>query len=398
MSLIQPTTKEISDNIIAQLEATLNQTIPLFPKAFNRVLAKALGGLFVILFKYGGSIFLNIFVSTASTRETVINGRTLIPLVELGRLVGAGDPVAATPAQLLIDITVTNQVGQLDSGTQLVNSENGVTYITNGAVLLDAPVVQVTILAVSDQAGGDGSGVIGNLEPGAIVSFANPLANVVRDAIVDSQVVTGADGEDLDTVYRQRVLDRFQKRPQGGALADYEEWGEEVAGIINVFPYTSDCPGQVDVFAEATVESSGDPDGKPTAAQLQAVLDSIELDEAGLATRRPANALVNAFAIARTAFVVEIVGLDVTDPASVQVSITTAITDFFLRRSPFIEGLTVPPRADRISRSEVESIAGQVVANAGGVFSGAILKLDGDPIELFTLGQGEKAKATVVFI
>jgi len=61
MSLVTPTTKELSDNIIAQLEATLNQTIPLLPRAFNRVLAKALAAVFILLYKYGGFIFLQIF-------------------------------------------------------------------------------------------------------------------------------------------------------------------------------------------------------------------------------------------------------------------------------------------------------------------------------------------------
>jgi uncharacterized phage protein gp47/JayE len=214
MSLTTPTTKDISDNIIAQLEATLNQSIPLLPKSFLRVLAKALAGVFVLLYKYGGFMFLQVFVRTASANETTINGRSLVPLTEWGRLIGVGDPAAATQAELLIDITVENQTGSLPSGSQLVNTDNGVTYITIGSVLLNAPTVQATIRAVSDQAGGGGAGAIGNLDPGATVSFANPLANVSRNTSVVSQVVTGADGETTEA-YRQRVIDRFQKRPQG---------------------------------------------------------------------------------------------------------------------------------------------------------------------------------------
>ena len=51
MSLDTTTTKEISDNIIAQLESTLNQTIPGLPKSFYRVLSKALSGVFILLWK-----------------------------------------------------------------------------------------------------------------------------------------------------------------------------------------------------------------------------------------------------------------------------------------------------------------------------------------------------------
>lgn len=398
MSLQTPTTKQISDNIIAQLEASLNQTIPLLPKSFLRVLAKALAGVFVLLYKYGGFMFLQIFVRTASASDTTVNGQIVNPLTEWGRLIGVGDPAPATNAELLIDIPVENQTGVLPSNTQLVNTTNGVTYITIGAVTLNAPTVQATIRAASDQAGGGGAGAIGNLDPGAIVSFANPLANVARNAVVVSQTVTGADGESIDA-YRERIIDRFQKRPQGGAYADYEQWGEEPSGIINVYPYTSDCPGQVDVYVEATPESSGDPDGIPTAAQLQEVLDSIELDQDGRATRRPANALANTFPITRTGFDIRVTGLQVDNLASVQASITQAIEEYFLEREPFIEGLSILPRRDRITRSAVGGVVDDIVSANGGIFSSVILSQGGVNVELYALGIGEKAKAaTVTFV
>ena len=396
MSLDTPTTKEISDNIIAQLEASLNQTIPLLPKSFLRVLSKALAGVFVLLYKYGGFMFLQVFVRTASSNETTINGQIVTPLTEWGRLIGVGDPAPATNAELIIDITVENQTGSLPSNTQLINTDNGVTYITIGSVLLNAATVQATIRAASDQAGGGGAGAIGNLDVAAIVSFANPLANVSRNAVVASQVVTGADAESIEA-YRQRVVDRFQKRPQGGAYADYEQWGEEPAGILNVYPYTSDCPGQVDVYVEATTAT--DPDGIPTLAQLQEVLDSIEMDQNGLASRRPANALANAFPITRIAFDVRVTGLLVDNLAQVQATITTAIEEYFLDREPFIEGLSVLPRRDRITRSAIGGVVDDIVSAAGGIFSSVIVSQASLNVELYSLGIGEKSKVdTVSFV
>ena len=343
-------------------------------------------------------MFLQVFVRTASANTTTVNGENVIPLTEWGRLIGVGDPAAATNAELIISITVNNQTGTLPSGSQLVNTNNGVTYITIGAVALNAAIVQATIRAVSDQTDGGGAGAIGNLDPGAVVSFANPLANVARDTVVASQAVTGADGEATEA-YRQRVMDRFQKRPQGGAYADYEQWGEEPAGILNVYPYTSDCPGQVDVYVEATVASSGDQDGIPTTTQLQEVLDSIEVDQSGLASRRPANALVNSFPITRTGFDVRVTGLSVDNLASVQSSITTAIEEYFLDREPFIEGLSVLPRRDRITRSAIGGVVDDIVSAAGGIFSSVIVTQSAVNIELYSLGIGEKAKAeSVTFV
>lgn len=399
MSLETPTTKEISDNIIAQLEAALNQTIPLLPKSFMRVLSKALSAVFILLYKYGGFIFLQMFVQSASANNTTILGVTVNPLTFWGRLIGIGDPVAATNAELTIDITVENQTGSLPSGTQLISALNGVTYLTIGSILLDAATVSATIRAASDQAGGGGAGAIGNLDPGAIVSFANPLANVARNAVVTAQTVTGANAESTEA-YRQRIIDRFQKRPQGGAYADYEQWGEEAAGIINVYPYTGD-PGEVDVYSEATVESSGDPDGIPTVAQLQSVLDLINFDENGLASRRNANAFVNSLPITRTGFDISVVGVSgVSDLAQVQSDVTDAVTEYFLSVEPFISGLSIPPRKDQITRTRLSAIVEDIVTAANGTFTSAVFLETGGSVGLSTyvLGEGEKAKAVnVVF-
>ena len=235
MSLTTPTTQDINNNIRAGLEASLNQTIPLLPRSFLSVLAKVLAAVITLLYKYGGFMFLQVFVRTATIDETTINGVTVSPLKEWGRLKGVGDPTAATQAELSIRIEVTNQTGSIASGSQVIGDNNGVTYITIGSTLLNGPVVTATVRAVSDQAGGGGAGTIGNLEVNDTLTFANPLPNINRQVTVLSQIVTAADAEDTE-VYRQRVIDRFQKVPQGGAYADYELWGEEVAGILNVYP------------------------------------------------------------------------------------------------------------------------------------------------------------------
>jgi len=396
MSLTTPTTSEIASNILAQLEASFNQTIPLLPKSFLRVLSKVLSGVFVLLYKYAGFTFLQLFVKYASDKETVVNGVIIVPLIEWGRLIGVGDPTSATNAEILINITVENQTGVLISGSQLVNSANGFTYITIGAVTLDAPIVQATIRAVQDQADGGGKGALGNLNPGDTVTFANPLPNVARDAVVDSQVVTGADAEATE-VYRQRVIDRFQQRPQGGALADYKIWSEEVEGILTAYPYTSDCPGQVDVYIEA-VPTISSPDGIPTTAQLEAVLDSIEFDENGLPTRRPANALANTFPITRTLFDVQVLGVVVDDLAQVQADIEQGIDEYFLDRKPFLEGLSVLPRKDRITNSAVAGIVEDIVSAGGGIFQSVAITQVTVPVLLYGLGIGEEAKSLVTFV
>lgn len=352
MSLTPLTVEDINTALISQIETEIGQTIPLLPVAFVRVVAKAIAGVVVLLYKYGGFMFLQMFVSTASDQPTEVNGVVVTPLTEWGRLVGAGDPVPAVAAQLTATVTVINQTGNpIPIGTPLTNDATGVVYLTTTAVLRDAATKVIDITASSDQAGGDGAGTIGNLDNGAIVTFSNPIPDVVLDAVIASTVVTGEDAEPT-VQYRQRVIDRFQKRPQGGALVDYEIWAEEAAGIVNAYPYTGDLPGTVEVFCEADTVSSGSPDGIPTAPQLTAALASIDLDVAGRATRRPANALATTHAITRRPFDIEVIGLDAPDPTATELAITDGMTTEFLKYEPFIGGVTVVPR-DRITKTEV---------------------------------------------
>jgi uncharacterized phage protein gp47/JayE len=383
-----PTTKELTANIIGAIEAQIGQTVPLLPKSFIRVLAKVLAATFITLYKYTGFIGLQLFVQTASGSPTVINGRTVTPLIEWGRLIGLGDPLKATATELTIDVTVENQTGSLTSGAQLLGDINGVIYLTIGDVLLNAPTVSVTVRAATDL------GEAGNLSAGDTLTFANPLQNVARQTTVTAQTVTGADAETTDS-YRRRVIDRFRRRPQGGAYADYAIWGEGVAGIANVYPYTGD-PGNVDVYVESATET----DGIPTQAQLDAVSAAIELDENGLARRRPAGALVNTLAITRTGFDVNVTGVDGSDPAALRTSVEAAVVNYFLQAQPFIVGLDIAPRLDKLESIELVALINDVVRAAGGSFLGASFEVSGTgaPLPVYTLGQGEKAKAlNVIF-
>ena len=398
MSLTLQTTAEIDALIISQLEASLNQTVSLLPKAFNRVLARTLAGVYVMLYRYVGFVFLQSFVKTATIEDVLIAGRTLSPLKEWGRLIGVGDPVSATQAELTVEVVVTNQTGAIESGTPLLHSANGVTYLCTATTALDSPLITIPVRASGDQTGGNGAGSIGNLDVGAVVSFANPLPNVDRDTAVTAVVLTAADAEATE-VYRQRILDRFQKRVQGGALADYEIWGEEAAGIVNVYPYTGAVAGEVDVFCEATPASSGSPDGIPTASQLASVKALIEQDSNGTAFRRPANAFVNVSAITRTGFDFDVVGLTVeTNLTQLKADITAEITSFMLDREDFIPGVSLLPNKEAITKNSLVGLVDDLVDAAGGAFRSVNFSLTsgGGNLSVYTLGIGEKAKATTV--
>ena len=390
MSVSTPSTQQLSDNIIAQIAANISQSVPALPKAFIAVLAKVLAATIVILWKYCGFIALQLFVAYATDDSTTINGKVIRPLREWGRLIGVGDPLPSVQAQHDITVTVNVQTGSLAAGTALLFPDTNIIYETTAVAALNAASISVTVRAVSDQNGGDGSGSIGNLQNGAVLEFANPPPNVAGKATVTGQKVAGTDAESVDA-YRARILARFQAKPQGGAYADYRAWAEDVNGIVGVYPYAGE-PGEVDIYCEATIDSSGSPDGIPTQAQLDAVGDAIEEDEGGLASRRPVGAAKNVLPIVRTAFDVNVIALDVDDVTDTKDKIATGVDQHLRSLEPYIEGLSALPRKDRITQANVAAVVAGIVAAAGGTVAGAQLIENGSVITARSLAPGEKSK------
>lgn len=394
MALTTPTTEEIYDQIVNQVIASTSLVANLLPRAFTRFFAKILAGVFMICYKYAGWMFLQIFVRTASFKETEILGEKITPLIEWGRLIGVGDPDPGTQAELLLDITVNVLSGTIDAGTLATSTKNNITYILLSTVTLDAATKQGTFRAASDIDGGVGIGSDGDLDTGDIVSFVEPLPNVERDMVVDSVTTNGADAEE-EADYRQRVIDRFQAQPQGGAGVDYVIWGEEDTDVENIFPYTGD-DGFIDVYIE--VKTSVEPDGIASQDVLDAVRELITYSD-GEQTRKPINAYLNMYSITRRGFDVNIIGLTVDDQATVEANITDAIETYFLERGPFIDGVTPLPRKDRIQVNELISIVSSFVAASNGTFSDVTLFYESTSTEIdnvYSLQIGEKCKASSV--
>lgn len=391
-----PTTSDTAASIVAQVEASTAQSTPMLAKAFTRVLAKALGGAHVLLYKYASFVFLQQFVEHATMEETTILGKVVRPLVELGKQVGVGEPLPATRAEVLVRVTVQMQTGTLPAGAQLLHAPSGVLYLTVASVALNASTVNVTARASSDQGGGGGEGAIGNRLAGDVLNFANPLPNVATNAVVLSQSVTGAEAEAVDA-YRARILRRWQQKPQGGAYADYQLWAENEPGILNVYPYRG-APGIVDVYVEATAASAGNADGIPTPAQLATVRALYEADDEGLASRRPVNAYPNVLPITRRSFDVTITGLDAPDISAAQTTIEDAVDEYLRSREPFIVGLSALPRLDRVTSSALAGVVDEAISSVGGTITLVLLTEGGSPLVAHTLAAGEKAKlGTITF-
>ncbi len=390
MSHTTPKISELRANIVAQVAGEISQTVPALPKATVNVLAAVWAGVVVLLYKYADFIFLQIFVRFATYDQTTIGGRVIRPLQEHGDMEGVDPLGAGSRARLVISIPVDTQSGSLPVDAQLVRLPTGVIYKTLSAVSLNAATVQATIEAIQDPNNNGGYGALGNLVAGDTVQFVSPQKNVRREATVVSVDTAGADAE-LVPSYRKRIQDKRQKRPQGGAHADYYHWALTVPGIIDALPYAGN-PGQISVYVEATEASSGSADGIPTSSQLEAVLAAIELDGVGQATRRPIGAGVTAYAITRKAFDLVVAGLSVDDPATAQESIEIGVDEYLRSLSPYIVGLSIPPRADAVTQAGVAGVVYEIVNAAGGSLSSVTVNDSGSSVAVYYLQPGEKAK------
>lgn len=389
MALENRTISEINEIIINQIEAQIGQTIPILPISFTRVLSKIIAGVFIILYKSAQWIFLQMFVSTASFKSVTIYGKTVTPLIEWGLLVGVGNPFSSTSAQFEISVTVNNPGETLPSGTQFISPLNSLIYITQQDYVLTSGPDTIEVICTT-------GGTPGNLEVGQILSLANTLGIIDNDATISSIVLAGTDAETEDE-YRQRVVDRFQTRPQGGALSDYRIWASDVPGVLQTYIYTGDPPTNVIIYV------AGDPsiyaDRIPSAGLLDAVGVACTYDpDTGLATRKPIGAILdpagdgsysNVLPITVKSFGVTVFDLDVDDAVFVQAQILSALNSFFLSREPYILGLSVLPRKDIINTPSIMAIVNDIVDANNGTFSSAVITFDGSVIPSHILEQGE---------
>jgi hypothetical protein len=394
MALETRTIAEINDLIINQIEAQIGQTIPVLPKAFVRILAKVIAGMGIILYKVAGWIFLQLFVSTASFRPVTILGKTVIPLIEWGKLVGVGEPDNASSAVLEIDLTVLSFPNTLLSGTQFRSPITGTLYLTLQDYTLSSGSETIEVTAVS-------TGEIGNLDDGDNLQLVNDLGFIESEAIVSDMISEGVEAES-EASYRQKVSDRFKLTPQGGALSDYRIWGNTVTGVAQIYPYTGDPASNVLVYVEAD-----DPPytGRiPTSGLLIQVGEAIDFDDDGQATRRPVTAIIdpagdgsygNVLPITVKNFEVEITDLTLpsdVDENTVLSQIEAALDEYFLEREPYINGLSRPPAKNVVSLVNVTGIVDDIVNANNGSFLSATLTSETIVNPLYVLGEGELCK------
>lgn len=397
MSATVPSSDEIYTQIINSLETELGTEVPVFKKAFLRVISVVLAGVLALLYRFSNALALDMFPQTATYGAVTLNGKTYNPLELLAISHAVPLAQAAIPARHTITITFTGN-GTIDKGTYLVGKVNRIKYVTEDVVVQSAGAGSraVGILAIEDSKGNPATGASGTLAVGDILTFATKPSFTTAEAVAASVVQPGEDAE-TPIAFRTRVVNAIADRLKGGSLADIRQWAVLTPQVSRVFPYAGYVPGSVDVY----VEVNDQPEGIPTQAQLEAVETSIRyVDYNGtmLAERSPVNLLPIAKAITKVSFSVHIASFSGVDNVDyVKLKVEDALQQFFDSCTPVCPGLTILPRNDVISTSAVSGIVQKVVQYFGGYAGGIELRDSaGSLIDIYQLTDGQLAKLTGV--
>lgn len=258
-----PTLSQLYTQILADLEAEFNITIPLFGKNFLRALAAVQAAKLKLYYLAIGNLQKNIFPDTADAEAS---GGTL---ERFGRVKLNRNPFPAVAGQYTVAVTGT--IGATIPAQSTFKSDDtstspGYLFILDVAYTLTATTDYITLRSLT--AGEDAVLVATDT-----LTATAPIAAVNSSAAVSAIVVAAEDAETLEE-YRAEVLAAYRLEPQGGAATDYRLWASDAVGVRQTYPYAKTGESNViDLYVEGNT-SNGVPD--PTV--LTAVEAVVELD------------------------------------------------------------------------------------------------------------------------
>ena len=394
MAYKNKTIEEVQQLLIRSFEHKFNTQLRILPKSFIKILCKVFAGVFIVVYKLVGWYFLQMFPETADWKEVTILGVRLRPLVKLGVLFGVGEPLAGVQWRGIITIDVLTQGSVLYSGTQLKSNVTGKLYIVEETKTLLQQKETVSVVCTE-------IGTAGNLEQNDTLNFVNPYGFIKTEAVVSDVARVGLDNE-LESSYRNRVINRFRLQPQGGALADYRIWASEVPGVLNVYPYNDkEQPGGVLLYVSGISDVYAD--RIPDKGLLKKVGEACTYDpETGRATRKPLTAMLdpkndgsysNVKPVSVAVFDVVITGVSGIAPADFAQVVKPSLQNYFLDRDLYIRGLSDDNnRINVISKNHVITVVNQIAVSVKAIFETAEIRKDGKVAPLYTLDNGELAR------
>jgi hypothetical protein len=332
MSVITKTTKELTEQFLANFESKLNQDSPLNDFAFLRVLSANQAMFGKELIKYGQNRSLQNLVLTSFGDDL--------------RLLGAEYGVIFKEAQAAsLNILVPATDGTVIPATSVFTGDpNGIRYFPDAA----SPPASGGFAALTATAS-ENPGADGNLNDGETLTINAKIPGAETVATVDSTEILGVNEEE-ETAYQRRVLNEVRRKAGGYGYGDNRKWAEETPGVAAAYPFAGrpDIPSTVS--PERTVYIEADPDIDPDGIAPPALLDDARfylttdpLTGQSRLTLGMTDEKLYVESIARILFYVEVRGLVYPPGQETEVKdqIEAALIAYFLSLNMFVSGLDV---------------------------------------------------------
>ena len=220
-SFKKPTIQEIHNTIINDYKTRTNAKVPILRRALIKCFAYAIAGIVSLIWNFAEWQYLQIFIETCDFEALKRWGN----LVDVNYRLG-------TKAVLKIKLENVSKY-EIPGGTVWKNLDNGLIYKSLTTTNTDPTLIPMDIFISVECST---SGEIGNLLNDSKLYLINPVAGLPETAIVYSTEIIGTQNENIED-YRIKVLNRYKRKPQGGAAIDYYNWATEVAGITDCLPY-----------------------------------------------------------------------------------------------------------------------------------------------------------------
>lgn len=327
-----PTTEEIKDRIISDIESYIGQETPILFKAFNRILAITLAGAFTVLYKFGQWGLKQIFTITQDEDSLELK-RVQYDIIEK----------PAQAATLTAGFTGINGT-IIPAAQQFRGNANGLLYSVESSLEIIAGVASGNVQCLT-------AGEVGNLINGSIITILQPIADLDNQATISGIVIEGEDAETVEEK-RSRISAREKLPPQGGSTADYLAWSREVEGITRAFAFGHrDIPSITIGHIHVYPLSDNDPGGRvPSTAKLEEVHDYIDSP-----SRAPMQAVViNVLPMVEKTFNILVTSI-APDTLEIQSAFAENVEAYLLEREPqqFTGQLDLK---NVVSRSGIEAI------------------------------------------
>ena len=238
-------------------------------RSFIGVVARVLAGLAHILYGFLQFIERQAFPDTAE-------GEYLERWAAIWKVIRK----VATFAQFTVDVTGID--GTVISAGTFYQRDDGTEYTTDDEQTIAGGVATLNLTATPDFPGS-----IGNLEIGDSISVQSPIAGLDSEGVVAAITIEAEDTE-TDESLQERLIDKIQNPPSGGAPNDYIQWAEAVPGVTRAWVLPQNLgPGTVGVSFVEDGDVPITPDGAKI-AEVEAYIND--------PFRRPVTANLNVFA------------------------------------------------------------------------------------------------------